>query len=241
MFIRVAFCPKKKVRVFLFELIRVCKKCSDGLPLLSQAKVHFHMGKEPTGLSMLWKLMNTTALPIEVLYPTHMSDRGPSLREEGIGWVKSGGYLDLTCGMKGENGTLDALDLYRQSKGFDLSHVTLSTDSYGSFPVYDDKQELLEYKVLEQTSMLNTIRRLVRERKWKLEEAIQFCTANTARFFGFRDKGTVKEGQDADLLVLSEPSSNYGDEDNFLKLEYVFAKGVLLKTPSWVKKDMFEK
>eukprot|EP01135_Chromosphaera_perkinsii_P012410 Nk52_evm21s2657 gene=Nk52_evmTU21s2657 len=211
-----------------------------GILSKKKSKMHFHMGKERSGMQMLWSLLNTTALPIELFYPTHISDRGLRLRDEGMQWVKQGGFIDLTCDRKGESATLDALDVYRNTPELDMSHITLSTDSYGSFPVYDEQQRLVEYEVLEQKSMLRTIKRLVVERKWALEEAIALCTSNTAAVFGMDAKGHVKVGYDADLIVLDRKKNDLKDKDRYLRLKYVFAKGNAMKTPSWTAKDMFE-
>jgi len=44
-------------------------------------------------------------------------------------------------------------------------------------------------------------------------------------------KGTIEKGRDADVLVMDKHT---------LAIKYVFARGEVLKTPTWVKKGMFE-
>jgi beta-aspartyl-dipeptidase (metallo-type) len=68
-------------------------------------------------------------------------------------------------------------------------------------------------------------------RGWELHEAVQFFTSNPARFLGFQNKGQIAVGYDADLILLDSSMSS---------IQYVFAKGQIMKTPTWVKKGMFE-
>ncbi len=44
-------------------------------------------------------------------------------------------------------------------------------------------------------------------------------------------KGTIEEQVDADVIVLDLEKSS---------LQYVFARGQLVKTPTWIEKGMFE-
>ena len=65
-------------------------------------------------------------------------------------------------------------------------------------------------------------------------QALPLVTSNPAAFIGI-SKGQLREGNDADLLILS------GTADG-MQLQYVFSKGQLLKIVSaqWVKRGMFE-
>eukprot|EP00126_Sphaerothecum_destruens_P001117 Sdes_comp13212_c0_seq1m3098 len=210
-----------------------------GILAAKSVVLHCHVGKEPEGLDALWRVLNSTALPIRLFYPTHVSNRGGKLLQEGVEWILRGGYLDFTCDQNFTNHigneTLDALDHYRGIKDLDMSHITLSTDSYGSFPIYNDRQEIISYKVQQQSSLLLTLKRLVLERHWKLEDALKLCTSNTASYLGFKGKGVLGVGFDADLLVFSNFSA-----PNPFQLQYVFSAGEMRKSPSFVQKDMFE-
>ena len=67
-----------------------------------------------------------------------------------------------------------------------------------------------------------------------LIQALPLVTSNPASFIGV-SKGRLREGMDADLLILSSIADG-------MKLQYVFSKGQLLKNASagWVKRGMFE-
>ena len=80
-------------------------------------------------------------------------------------------------------------------------------------------------------SVLQTIQKLVIKYDWPLEEAIQFSTCNPATYLNLQKKGFIGIGYDADLIVLNGTS---------LDPLYVFGKGQVLKTPTWVKRGMFE-
>lgn len=67
---------------------------------------------------------------------------------------------------------------------------------------------------------------------WPLERILPLMTSHPARLLKLRHKGHIGVGADADALVLSHDT---------LKLKYVYAKGVLMKTPQWVQGGFFEK
>ena len=70
-----------------------------------------------------------------------------------------------------------------------LQGISLSSDAFGSLPKYNAKGELIEYGVASPKGNLNTIRRLVQEGNWELEDALKLCTINPATFLGFKTKG----------------------------------------------------
>jgi beta-aspartyl-dipeptidase (metallo-type) len=61
---------------------------------------------------------------------------------------------------------------------------------------------------------------------WPLERILPLMTSNPARLLKLRHKGTIAVGADADLLVLSHDT---------LQLRYLYAEGVLRKTPQWTQ------
>ena len=67
------------------------------------------------------------------------------LINEGKEWIKAGGYLDFTADTPSENGTTFALEYYKNNN-VNLTHVTLSSDAYGSSPVYNSNGQLISYE-----------------------------------------------------------------------------------------------
>jgi len=187
-------------------------------------KVHFHVGRGSSKLEPLWKIIENTQIPIDQMYPTHIASRGPELIEEGKRWIKAGGTLDFTAG---EQSCISALQEYL-NEGINLAHVTISSDAYGSNPVFDEYGRLVSYDYQRPYVLLETIKELVVKHGWSLAAALPLCTKNPAIFLGL-DKGTITVGSDADVVILSQ---------NF-SVNYVLAKGITLKTPTWIKRPMF--
>ena len=111
-----------------------------------------------------------------------------------------------------------------------MSQITISSDAYGSFPTLDDDGTVIGYGVGKPDSLLITLRAMRARYGWELPELLPLVTTNPARIYKFVTKGQLRAGFDGDVLVL--------DED--LVPLYVFARGRAVKTPTWVKKGMFE-
>jgi len=145
-------------------------------------------------------------------------------------WLQQGGTIDFTADAEDETQAADALEAFR-SDGMPMAQITVSSDAYGSFPTLDEDGNVIGYGVGKPDSLLNTLRALVLQRGWSLAEALPFFTANPARVYKFATKGQIAAGMDGDLLVLNPAN---------LAVEYVFARGRAVKTPTWIKKGMFE-
>jgi len=184
-------------------------------------KVVFHLGNGIQKIDLLWQVLKETDIPITQMYPHHMS-RTADLVQEGINWIRQGGYVDFTADGDGNN-TLKAILTYKQNQVND--HLTISSDSYGSKPKFDDGGNLIAYTYVLPIVILNQIKQLVFLHSWSISDAISLATLNVGTFLGFQ-KGQLQEGWDADLLILDKASLN---------ISYVISKGELVKTPTWTK------
>ena len=107
-------------------------------------------------------------------------------------WVSKGGRVDFTSDQEGEGASHDALmDWSKRVGNAALQGISLSSDAFGSLPKFDSQGELVEYSVASPKANLNTIRRLVRDGKWPLEDALQFSTTNPASHLSFKSKGNA--------------------------------------------------
>ena len=70
-----------------------------------------------------------------------------------------------------------------------LQGISMSSDAFGSWPRYNAKGEIIEMGVASPKGNLNTIRRLVQQGEWDLEDALKLCTINPATSLGFKTKG----------------------------------------------------
>eukprot|EP00730_Choanoeca_flexa_P011131 TRINITY_DN2367_c0_g1_i1.p1 TRINITY_DN2367_c0_g1~~TRINITY_DN2367_c0_g1_i1.p1 ORF type:complete len:1263 (+),score=411.59 TRINITY_DN2367_c0_g1_i1:79-3867(+) len=208
------------------DLEKLASECRVGGMLGGKAGVvHVHMGNGKMRLDGLREAVTRSALPISVFYPTHMS-RNKDLVKDGAEWIRDGGYVDLTAR---SSNTVKALTKYFAS-GVNLERVTVSSDAGGSSPSYDAEGNLLRYKCIESDSMLWLLKKLHMDLQWPLHRALPLFSSNAAEILKFNHKGHVKLGYDGDILLLN------GDLD----IQYVFAKGKMMKGPGYMARGMFE-
>lgn len=211
-------------------LIFDCSEVRVGGMLSGKAgKAYFHVGSGKSGLQPLWEVAERTSIPITQMYPTHVSSRGPALWEDSKKWVNAGGVIDLTADSARETHTVEAL-LDGWQNQIPLEQVTVSSDAYGSFPVFsEDKTKVIQYGVAPPSSLLHTLKQLVLKHKWPIERALPLFTSNPASFLQFSKKGHIQKGSSADILLL----------DKDFNLLYVYSNGNLVKTPTFTKNAMF--
>jgi len=202
------------------EIARLAAECRVGGLLGGKAGVlHLHLGGGPRKLEMLFRLRDETEIPAGQVIPTH-TNRNRALLEEGLRWVREGGWADLTAGTEPEKESDEdvsvetALRLARE-RGVPLERFTVSSDSNGSLPVFDSRGELTGLTVASQNSLLAAFRSLVRRSILSLEETVRMFALNPARFYKLERKGELTPGMDADLILFGKD----------LALKGVFARG----------------
>lgn len=178
--------------------------------------VTMHMGSGKGRLNPLFEALKKSDLPLKNFLPTHML-RCPELIEDGAELVRMGGYMDCTAGSDAEELVVNAKKLYGllQMEGVSADHVTMSSDSFGSMPKFNEAGECIGLTYASPKHLHMTIKLLV-EMGMPLEEAIKLLTSTPAKLLAKEGvKGCVAAGADADLLVL----------DTELNINGLFAKG----------------
>ena len=100
----------------------------------------------------------------------------------------------------------------------DIEQISLSSDSNGSMPVFDEQGEVVKLTIGDIRNLYTECKDLV-AKGFSLDDVLKLVTVNPAKRVGiFQRKGSLEEGKDADLLIL-------GDD---LEIESVMAKGELL-------------
>ena len=206
------------------EFARLASECRVGGMLGGKAGIlHCHLGDGPRRLEMFFKLIKETEIPISQIIPTHVN-RNPELLEEATEFMRLGGFVDLTAEFDPEphDGVVisiaEAIRLFREKK-VPMTQVTVSSDSNGSLPVFDEEGNLTGLTIATQKSLLNNLQYLVRENVLKLEEALRLFSTNPAQFYKLNQKGEIEAGRDADLILF----------DRDYNLTDVFAKGRPMK------------
>ena len=207
------------------EIARLAAECRVGGMLGGKAGVlHIHMGDGVKRLELLFRLIKETEIPASQVIPTHVN-RNRQLLDEAIEYVLAGGHMDLTAGVDPEDESDSDVSVETAvrlclEKNVPLAQVTVSSDSNGSLPVFDKLGNLVGLTIATQRTLFKKFRSLVGRTILTLEQAAQLFAANPARFYKLHQKGEIKEGKDADVILL--------DQD--LNLTDVIAKGRIMMT-----------
>lgn len=181
---------------------------------------HLHLGDGNRGLDYLSRMVKETEIPPTQVIPTHTS-RNRHLFRQALDWLNLGGFIDLTTGPEPQDEEeLSVFEALKQIKAANLplSRVTVSSDSNGSLPVFNQQGELTGLTVANQKDFLQTFQQIWRENILTRKEAIQVFSTNAAGFYKLPGKGKVQPGFEADLLLVNEAA----------ELHYVFSRGKAL-------------
>jgi beta-aspartyl-dipeptidase (metallo-type) len=202
------------------ELCRVSAEARVGGMIGGKAGlVHLHMGSGQRMLDPIIRIVKETEIPISQFLPTHVT-RTQSLLEQSIQFTKMGGNIDFT--VKGQElnfplTTAKALQM-ALDRGATIEQITLSSDSNGSMPIFDEKGNMIKLAVGDIQNLYSEWKGLVGE-GFPLEDVLKMVTSNPAKRAGiYYCKGSIEEGKDADVLIL--------DQD--LNIETVIAKGQMM-------------
>ena len=99
--------------------------------------VHLHTGTGKAQLDMLFDIVAETEIPIRTFRPTHLAAK----YDAAIRFAKLGGYIDFTCDPD-DMVNRSAL-LVRALREAPAGSVTISTDSNGSLPVWNERNEMI--------------------------------------------------------------------------------------------------
>jgi beta-aspartyl-dipeptidase (metallo-type) len=167
--------------------------------------------------------------------PTHIN-RNDYIFEDAKTYGKEG-YVDITTSSypyfpDEEIKPSKAIRLLMEA-GVPIEHITFTSDACGSLPRFDLKTgELVSLDTGLPASNLAEVRDAALVEKIPLQTALMVSTCNPAQILKLKNKGRIRVGMDADMILL--------DQD--LKLMSVFAmgqqmmeKGVLLKKGAYDK------
>lgn len=197
--------------------------------------VNMHLGDEPERLEKIKQIISKCNAYAKHFHPTHIN-RNPELFEDGLTYLTMGGSIDLTTSTTPlflEEGEVSCVDAVHRIMKEDLNllKVTLSSDGQGSLPIFDEKGNVIGLEIGRVTSLFNTARECI-EKNIPIETAIRLITSNPATIYGLKKKGYIKEGYDADLVLV--------DKDT-LEIHTLIAKGQILKKEGVnYKKGAFE-
>ena len=215
----------------------VAKSRVGGLLSGKAGVVNVHLGSGERGMEYLYKVIKQTEIPVSQLLPTHVN-RSRKLFDEAMNYADIGGYIDATTSSdpkyleEDELTASMALSLYYK-KGFDITHITFSSDGNGSMPLFNEKRQLIGLGICSVKSLFDEVKNAVFNEDVPLEDAIKVITSNTADIFKLNHKGRIEEGKDADLVFVDKKT---------LEIRTVICRGkILMRDGKVLKYGTFEK
>lgn len=179
-----------------------------------------HMGAGLTGVEPLVKAAEQSDTNLMKILPTHCG-RNENTFQNAVAYSKLGGNFDLTADaavLAEQNGGAARWVSRALALGVDISQITISSDGYGSQPIFNEKMECIGMTYTRCNIIHEELVRMVQQEKIPLETALCTITSNVAARMGLTGKkGEIIPGADADLVVL----------DDSLAISKVFARGVL--------------
>ncbi len=198
--------------------------------------VNIHMGDGKRQVDFIEEIIEKTEIPITQFTPTHMA-RNPKLFARAIDYAKKGGIVDFTTStnkkfleegeLKCSRGLKILLD-----EGVSPNNITFSSDGQGSLPEFDEYGKFIALGMGKVTSLYEEVKDAILEENISVDIALRVITANPADILKLSNKGYIKKGRDADIVII--------DKDT-LEIETVIAMGkIMVSKGKPVVKGTFE-
>lgn len=218
------------------ELEKVLTQARLGGMLSGKAGVvQFHMGVGQRGMDVLLAIVRETEIPARHFIPTHVN-RAFHLFEQAKEFARLGGYVDITSGIREQDGfpacvkPSDAIKILYE-EGVPLDKVTMSSDANGCMSVTlpDGSQKQLavspdSFQEEVKDALLAGV---------PTEVVAKVVSSNPAQANGlYPQKGCLQADSDADLIIYSDSYD----------VDTVIAKGqIMVAAGEALVKGTFEK
>lgn len=196
----------------LSEFLRIASDAHVAGMISGKAGIlHLHLGDGERGMDLIRRALAESELPARVFNPTHINRR-KGLYEEAMQLAKRGCTVDITAFPVAEDEDAWAADvalgMYLDA-GMPAERITISSDGGGCLPVFNEQGEMLHMDIGRPASLYETLRDLLNKDR-PLESVLPAFTSNVAKILRFHDRGRIREGLAADLIVLD---SDHGIRD----------------------------
>jgi beta-aspartyl-dipeptidase (metallo-type) len=167
--------------------------------------VHLHFGDGERGLDLVRQALQLSELPARVFNPTHVNRR-KALFEEAVELARQGSTVDITAFPVAEDEDAWAADvalLKYLDSGAPADRVTISSDGGGCLPVFNEQGEMMQMDIGRPASLMETLRTLLGNGA-ALDHVLPAFTSNVADILRLHDRGRIRDGDAADLIVLDD-------------------------------------
>lgn len=216
------------------ELARLAAQARVGGMLGGKAGiVNLHMGDAPNPFGIVRQAVGMSQLTFKQFLPTHCN-RNPQIFEDAKEYGKQG-YIDITTSaypfFPDEEKKPSKAVAELAASGVPLEHITMSSDGCGSLPQFDPDGRLVRLVSGEPRTLYNEVVDLWLREKLPLEQALLPATANPASILKLPGKGFIRQGADADLLIMDEQG----------RMVHLIANGrFMVKDGKMLRKGTFE-
>lgn len=168
--------------------------------------VNMHMGDAKDPFRPLHDIVANSEMSYRQFIPTHCN-RNDYIFKDACEYGKKG-YVDITTSSypyyaDEEIKPSTALKLLLKS-GVPIGHITFTSDACGSLPGFDPETgKLIKLEMGLPSSILREIKDAVTDEGISLEIALQVATSSPAQILKLENKGQIKQGCDADILVMN--------------------------------------
>ena len=195
----------------LEELLRIASDAHvAGIMTGKAGIVHCHMGDGERGLALINRALDVSEIPPRVFNPTHVNRNRP-LFEQALELAGRGCTIDVTAFPESdEEPGLDASQAIVRylEQGLPAERLTVSSDGGGCLPVFDTSGRVTDMKVGDSRELGRVLKTLLQQ-GYTPERVVPPFTSNVAELLRLENKGRLRTGADADLVVL--------DDDNYIR------------------------
>lgn len=184
--------------------------------------INMHMGDARDPFRPLHEVVANSQMGYKQFIPTHCN-RNDYIFEDAKEYGKNG-FVDITTSSypyyKDEEIKPSTALRKLLESGVPVKHITFTSDACGSLPGFDPETgKLIKIEMGLPDSVLREIKESVTQEGLPLEIALQVATSNPADNLKLTGKGHIRQGFDADILVM----------DTDFNIVHLMANGVLVK------------
>lgn len=186
------------------ELIRLAEHTRVGAMLGGKGgMINFHMGDAKDPFKPIHEIVRNSELSYKQFLPTHCN-RNDYIFKDSLQYGREG-YIDLTASsypyfpdieVKPSKAIKQLID-----SGVPIEHISMTSDANGSLPLFDEKGDLVRIEIGLPKSLLNETIEAITEEGLPPDLAFMPVTANPSRILGLKNKGELKQGYDADIVL----------------------------------------